>query len=271
MPNQAPVTAPYPLKGESQSPFSAVVICRNAASTIGDCVAALRKVCDEVLVVDSQSTDGTVEICEKLGAKVVQQAWHGFAKTKNIGNSMARHDWILSIDADEVLSEELIAVLQKLKPEAGKVYALDRITSFCGQWIRHSGWYPDWKPRLFDRKHVEWQGDFVHETLNLPADYQKVRLEGKLFHYSFKDSDDHLRRIEKYARLTAMEQFAKGKKVSFLKRWLSPPTRFVRSFILKAGFLDGRAGWAISLRNVWMVRLRYKLLDELWRESDSNT
>jgi glycosyltransferase involved in cell wall biosynthesis len=246
--------------------FTAVIICRNAALTIGDCVAALRQVCDEVLVLDSQSTDGTIAICEKLGATVVQQTWLGYAQTKNLGNSMARHDWILSIDADEVLSDQLIAQLKKLRPEPGKVYALDRITSYCGQWVRHCGWYPDWKVRLFHRKHVEWQGDFVHETLRIPADYQELRLEGKLLHYSYKDSDDHLRRIEKYALLAAQEQFAAGKKVTFVKRWLAPMARFIRTFVVKKGFLDGRVGWHLSVRNFYMVRLRYRILDKLWAE-----
>jgi glycosyltransferase involved in cell wall biosynthesis len=260
---QAP---PHP---KSEIPSSAIVITHNVADTIGDCVSALRRVCEEVLVLDTHSTDGTIEICEKLGATVIQQEWHGFAKTKNIGNQLAKHDWILSIDADEVLSDELIAQLQNLWPEPGRVYALDRITSYCGQWIRHSGWYPDWKVRLFHREQVEWQGDFVHETLRIPADFQEIRLQGKLYHYSYKDSDDHLRRIEKYARLAAEEQFAKGKKANFVKRYLSPPARFFKTYFLKMGFLDGRAGWVISWRNAKMVRLRYRLLDDLWRNKNT--
>ncbi len=254
-------------QSEIRNPKSAIVISHNAADTIGPCVEALRKVCEEVLVLDTNSTDGTIEICEKLGAKVVQVEWFGFSKTKNIGNKMAAHDWILSIDSDEVLSDELIASLRNLEPQPGHVYALDRLTSYCGQWIRHSGWYPDWKVRLFHRKHVEWQGDFVHETLSIPADFQEVRLSGKLFHYSYKDSDDHLRRIEKYARLAAEEQFAKGKKANFVKRWLSPPARFFKTYFLKLGLLDGRAGWVISWRNAKMVRLRYRILDGLWKQS----
>ncbi len=262
MPNHSSSLIPHPC-------FSSVIITKNAADTIGKCVAALLNVCDEVLVLDSQSTDGTIEICERLGVKVVQQEWFGYAKTKNIGNAMARHDWILSIDSDEVLSEELVASLRKLRPEPGKVYALDRITEYEGKWVRHSGWYPEWKERLFDRRQVEWQGDFVHETLRIPADFQIVRLSGKLYHYSFKDVEDHLRRLEKYARLGAEEQFAAGKKVTFVKRWFAPAARFVRGFILKRGFLDGRTGWAICRREAMMVRLRYRILEDLWRKSDS--
>jgi glycosyltransferase involved in cell wall biosynthesis len=262
MPNQSPIT-------NHQSLFSAVIISHNEARTIGQCVEALRKVCDEVLVLDSQSTDGTIEICEKLGARVVQQQWLGYSKTKNLGNQMARHDWILSIDSDEILSDELIETLRQLKPEQGKVYALDRVTEFEGKWVWHSGWYPEWKPRLFDRRQVEWQGDFVHETLRMPADTKVVRLKGKLFHYSYKDTDDHLRRLEKYARLGAEGQFAAGKKVTFVKRYLAPAARFVRGFFLKKGFLDGRIGLEICRREAAMVRRRYEILNELWRAKDA--
>ena len=113
---------------------------------------------------------------------------------------------------------------------------------------------------------MRWQGDFVHETLRIPVDYQEVKLKGKLFHYSFKDAADHLRRLEKYARLGAAEQFAAGKKVTFVKRWFAPAARFVRGFFIKRGFLDGRVGWLICKREAAMVRLRYRILEELWKE-----
>ncbi len=250
---------------EGLRPISAVIITHNVAGTIRPCLEALLKVCGEILVLDSFSDDGTVEICKEMGVRLEPQEWLGYSKTKNLGNEMARYDWILSIDADEVLSEELIAVLNQLIPEAGRVYALDRLTNFCGTWIKHCGWYPDWKVRLFNRKQVSWQGDFVHETLLIPADFQEVKLKGKLFHYSYKDSEDHLRRIEKYARLAAQEQYSKGKKATFAKRWLSPVARFFKTYFLKMGFLDGKAGWLISTRSAYMVRLRYRILQSLWK------
>ncbi len=252
-------------QGSGASLLSAVLITHNAAHTLEACLAAIRQVCDEIVVIDSFSTDGTVEICKEMGVALVSQEFLGFAQTKNIGNSMARHNWILSIDADEVLSDELIASLKKLNPRDGEVYALDRITNYCGKWIRHSGWYPDWKLRLFNRQQVCWQGDFVHETLSIPPGFQEVRLVGKLFHYSYRDSGDHLRRMEKYARLSAMEQFQKGKKASFVKLWLSPFARFFRTYFLKKGFLDGREGWIISLRNARMLRQRYSILQKMNR------
>lgn len=243
--------------------FSVVIVTFNVADTIAACLRPLLEVADEVLVLDSFSTDGTVEICQKAGAKLIPQDWLGFSQTKNLGNSLAKNDWILSIDADEVLSDELVFSLKNLTPQPGTVYALDRLTNFCGKWIRHSGWYPDWKVRLFDRRQVRWQGDFVHETLSVPPDFQEVKLIGKLLHYSYKDSDDHLRRIEKYARLAAEEMHRQGKRVSFVRRLLSPLSRFIRTYFLKLGFLDGTAGWTIAVRNARLVRRRFEILREL--------
>ncbi len=246
--------------------ISAVIITHNVVDTIEPCLRALKEVCDEIIVLDSFSTDGTVEVCEKLGVKLIPQEWLGYSQTKNLGNSLAKNDWILSIDSDEVLSEELIISLKNIEPKNGRVYALDRLTNYCGKWIYHCGWYPEWKVRLFNRNDVEWQGDFVHEILGIPTDFQEVRLKGKLFHYSYKDSEDHLQRIKKYARLSAQERFSKGKKANFVKLWLSPVSRLFRTYILKKGILDGKAGWVISWRSAYMVRLRYRILKELWQE-----
>ncbi len=245
-------------------PISAVIITCNEAATIARCLEPLRQVADEILVLDSFSTDGTIEICQRLGAKIISQPWLGYAQTKNLGNARCLHDWVLSIDADEVLSDELVASLQRLQPENGIIYALDRLTNFCGQWIYHSGWYPEWKPRLFNRKEVAWQGDFVHETLRYPPDFQVVKLKGKLFHYSYKDDEDHLHRTEKYARLGAEDLFARGKKEHFFKKIFGPAARFFTAFILKSGFLDGRAGWKIAWRGAYLVRLRSRILKGLF-------
>ena len=250
-------------------PVSAVIICRNAARTIGQCLEALTQVAEEIIVVDSHSDDGTQEICRHYGARLINQNFLGYSATKNLGNELARNDWILSIDADEVLSAELIASLRHLSLEAGTVYALDRLTDFCGKWIYHCGWYPEWKVRLFHRKEVYWKDELVHETLHIPEHCRVVRLSGKLLHYSFADEKDHFARMEKYARLSAEELFKKGKRPGFLKRFIAPAARFVRTYLLKLGFLDGRAGWIISRRNAWMVWKRYQLLEQMWQNARS--
>ena len=248
-------------------PVTAVIICHNAARTIGRCLETLAKVAEEVIVLDSDSDDGTKEICLEYGVKLVNQPFLGYSATKNLGNEMARHDWILSIDADEVLSDELIASLRNVSLSPGTVYALDRLTEFCGRWIYHCGWYPEWKGRLFNRKEVFWKDELVHETLHIPEHTKVVRLRGKLLHYSFADEQDHLKRMEKYARLGAEELFRKGRRTPLWKKYLSPPARFIRTYFLKLGLLDGKAGWIISKRNAWMVWKRYQLLDEMWEGS----
>lgn len=250
----------------SKHPFSAVLITLNAADTIGQCLAALVQVTDDIVVLDSFSEDGTVEICESYGARVIPQKWLGYAETKNVGNEKAKHDWILSVDSDEVLSDELIASLKNWSPKEKSVFLLDRINNYEGKWVRHSGWYPDWKPRLFNRGEIKWQGDYVHETLKIPDDFHSIKLNGRFYHYSYKDEDDHLRRIEKYARLSAEERFAAGKKANFVKLWLSPPARFFATFILNRGFLDGQIGWKIAKKDMYLVRLKYRLLRDMWRK-----
>lgn len=247
-------------------PVTAVVITLNEASNIEACLRPLLACCAEVLVADSGSTDGTPEQAEQLGARVLRTEWRGYAQTKNKANEAARHDWILSIDADEVLSGELEKHLRSLPLQEKTVYALDRFTNYCGTWVRHSGWYPDWKVRLFDRRAVRWEGDFVHETLSIPADFSEVRLSGKLFHYSYRSSEDHWNRIERYARLSAEKLFDKGKRPNVFKQLFSPPARFLRTFFLKKGFLDGRVGWRLSLRNAYMVRKKYQILKDLYRQ-----
>jgi glycosyltransferase involved in cell wall biosynthesis len=253
----------------SRISFTAVIITCNVDQSIGPCLAALKKVASQIIVLDSFSTDNTVRICEDAGVQLLNQEWFGYSATKNLGNKMASNDWILSIDADEVLSDELIASLNNLEPKRGEVYMLDRLTSFNGKWIYHSGWYPDWKPRLFHRDEVQWQGDYVHETLKIPPGFRRVKLKGKLFHFSYRDANDHFSRIEKYARLSAMELFAQGHRSTLFNKWVSPNWRFVRTYFFKLGFLDGKNGFLISLRNVKMIKRRYHILDALWREKES--
>lgn len=240
--------------------FSAVIIARDEADNIEACLAPLLRVADEVLVLDSGSLDGTPELCRKLGARVVEQNWQGYAETKNQANALAKHNWILSVDADEVVSEELLLTLRQLEPEQGTVYALDRQTNYCGTWVHHSGWYPDWKLRFFDRRQCRWEGAFVHETLFIPPDATIKRLKGKLYHYSYKNSADHWKRIEHYAELSARRMLADGKRPSLLKRLLSPVARFFRTLILKKGLLDGALGWKLSWRNAYLAYRKQQLL-----------
>ncbi len=243
--------------------LTAVVIAKNEAHQIERCLRALQQVANEIVLVDSGSTDNTAVLARLLGANVVEYNWQGYAQNKNYGNALAQSDWIISVDADEVLSEELIQSIQQLQMSDNEVYALDRMNNYCGTWVKHSGWYPDWKPRIFNRKQVQWQGDFVHETLAIPSRCKVIKLKGKLWHYSYNSREDHLRKINHYTTLSAKALFQKGKKSSFLHIWIYPLVRFFKTFFLKLGFLDGKTGWYISQYNTYMIHLKYKKLKQL--------
>lgn len=246
--------------------ISAVVIALNEAENLPLTLPPLLRVAQEVLVVDTGSTDQTAVIARSLGARVIETHWLGYSATKNWANEQAQHDWILSIDADEVLSPELEASILQWSPQAETVFSLDRLNYYCGQAIQHSGWYPDWKVRLFDRRSVHWEGNYVHEDLRIPSTHQTAKLPGKLHHYSYQTSEDHWERIERYAHLSAQKLLAKGKTNVGFKRLFSPPARFFRTLILKRSFLDGKAGWTIAVRNAYMVRRKYQILAELLKK-----
>ncbi|MGE3802686.1 MAG: glycosyltransferase family 2 protein [Candidatus Kapaibacterium sp.] len=248
--------------------LSVVLITLNEEVNLRRTLPPLTQVSENIVVVDAMSSDATLEVCREHGAEVTQRPWEGYSKAKNFGASLAKHDWILSIDADEVLSDELIATLRELHPTLGKAYALDRITNYAGKWIKHSGWYPDWKVRLYHRDRAEWVGDFVHEELRLLPNTEVVRLPGKLYHYSYTSSEDHLNRIERYANLSAKKMKASGRKWKRSQALLSPFARFLRTYFLKLGVLDGSEGWKISRRNSYMVRLKYQRLRKLWEEEE---
>jgi len=246
--------------------ISAVVIALNEAENLPLTLPPLLRVAQEVLVVNTGSTDQTAAIARSLGARVIETPWRGYSATKNWANEQAQHNWILSIDADEVLSPELEASIRQWGPQDNTVFSLDRLNYYCGKPIHHSGWYPDWKVRLFDRRIVQWEGDFVHEELQIPESYQRIKLTGKLHHYSYQTSADHWERIERYAHLSAQKLLARGKTNITFKRLFSPPARFLRTLLLKRSFLDGKAGWTIAVRNAYMVRRKYQILAELMKK-----
>ncbi|MEL7533490.1 MAG: glycosyltransferase [Bacteroidota bacterium] len=244
--------------------ISAVIITLNEAQNIARCLNSLEGVADEIIVVDSGSTDETAEICAQLGANVVTRAWEGYAKTKNYGNSLARFPFILSLDADEALSEELRHSILAVKSNLLGAYRFSRLTYYCGQPIKHGGWYPDEKIRLFPKDAARWEGDFVHENLALSEGQKITKLAGDLLHYSFHEPVDHQKRLVRYARLAADKMYAQGKPPAIFKQWFGPFWRWFKMYILKSGWLDGKAGWQIakgSARAMWLrqiyLRKRY--------------
>ncbi len=222
--------------------ISAIILTYNEQDHIARCIKSLMDVADQVLVVDSNSTDNTVAICNQLGVTVLSTVWEGYSKTKNHGNQQAKYDMILSIDADEELTKELIASIVAQKTigfNANEVYKFHRLNNYCGQWIRHAGWYPDTKVRIFNRQNTHWEGD-VHEHLVHITPVQEKLLSGDILHYSIKDKADHIARIKKYNLLAR-------KYPNRLVAFLSAVSTFVKLYIVKRGFLDGKLGYQLCI------------------------
>ena len=239
--------------------LSAVIITLNEERNIGRCLESLVDVADEVVVVDACSTDGTHAICERYGVRFDSHAWEGYIASKNYANTLASNDLILSIDADEALAPELAASIRQLKAQevTGKAFSMNRRMNYCGQWIRHGGWYPDTKIRIFDRRMVQWTGKKVHETLALPEGTRIEHLQGDLLHYSFYTREEHRRQMEQFATLSAQEMAEAGKCPGRLTAWVHTGWRFLRDYVFKAGFLDGSKGFDICRDNAYGVWYKY--------------
>jgi (heptosyl)LPS beta-1,4-glucosyltransferase len=248
--------------------ISAVIITHNEAQNIERCIRALHSLTDDIVVVDALSEDKTPEICKKQNVRFYQQEWAGYSAQKNYANSLARHPYILSIDADEVVSDALRESIKEaaLKGLSG-VYSFNRLTNYCGRWIRHSGWYPDVKTRLFPKNATRWEGEFVHETLVFTGAQKETHLRGDLLHYSYQSTRQHRMRADKYSELTAHKMFAAGKKAGWLKPWLSGMVRFIDMYFFKAGFLDGISGYKIAAISAASNVYKYQRLRKLWQKT----
>ena len=238
------------------------IITKNAAPRLAECLSAVA-FADAIVVIDGGSTDGTVEIAEAHRARVLQQPdWPGFGPQKNRALDALDTDWILSVDADEIVSPELGAAIRAaIAAPAADVYAVDRLSSFCGHWIHHSGWYPDWIPRLFKRGAARFSDDLVHERLVFDALAQ--RLTGKLMHYSYEDFETVLRKLDAYSTAGAQQRHMAGKGGSFGKALGRGAWAFIRTYVLRRGFLDGRAGFMIAVFNAETVYYRFLKLAKL--------
>jgi len=237
------------------TPISAVIITFNEAGRVAGAIASL-SCCDEVLVVDSGSTDRTCDIARECGARVIVRPWEGYARQKNFAATAAAHDWILSIDADERLSIELaneIAAWKQRPPQAAAA-SMPRRVFYFGRWISHSGWYPDRKIRLYNRNAGTWVGDFVHETLEVKGSV--VTLSGDLLHFPYRTWEDQIRRADRYTRLAADQAKRSGRRGNPFRLILGPPLSFLHTFIVRGGFLDGWRGAAIAWAGARYVLLR---------------
>jgi glycosyltransferase involved in cell wall biosynthesis len=220
--------------------LSLVVITRDAGAQLADCLAS-SAFAAETIVVDSGSRDDTVEIARRFGARVIVQPWLGFGLQKNFAVAQAAHDWVLCLDADERVSPELArSIRDELAAPHHSCYAMARRNRFLGRWLAHGEGYPDWNLRLFDRRHARWTEDDVHE--HVVGDSASGRLAGDLLHASAESLDAYIAKQNRYTSLQAEAMHARGERFSFVRLLLSPLARFVRFYLLRAGFLDGTAG-----------------------------
>lgn len=247
--------------------LSFCLITFNEESNLPRCLKSCADLADEIVVLDSGSTDATEQIARQFGARWEHQDWLGYVGQKNRVLSLARHGWVFSLDADEELSTELREEVRALKanppPADVSGYEMPRCVWYEGRWIRHGDWYPDRLVRLFRRDRARFAGGKVHERLEITGPVRRLRSE--LYHYSFKDAADHWARCQQYARLWAETQFEQGRTAGPWAPWVHAALRWLRGYVLRAGFLDGSQGWRIAGFCAREVALKYRLLREMNR------
>jgi glycosyltransferase involved in cell wall biosynthesis len=244
------------------------IITLNEEKNLARCLSSIQPVADEILIIDSYSTDGTRDIARSFNANWSQIAWPGYVEQKNNVLMLASHEWVFSIDADEALSPQLLKEIEFLKKrgitDEINGFSMPRCVFYEGAWIRHGDWYPDRLTRLFRRGPARFSGGRVHERLELCG--KIASLNGEIEHYSFSDAQDHRNRCQKYARLWAEDKFESGRQATWFAPYLRSAFRWFRGYILRGGFLDGRRGRQIAGFSAYEVYLKYKLLRILTAE-----
>lgn len=251
--------------------LSVVIITFNEERNIERCLHSVKAVADEIVVADSFSTDRTKEICLRHGATFFENKWMGYAAQKNFAHQKSSNDLILSIDADEALSGELADSILKIKrDDPFHLYKFNRLTNYCGQWIRHGDWYPDRKLRIYDRRKASWEGS-IHEQLMYPPSEKIILLQGDCFHYSYYSISDHVRQVEKFTTLAATQAFEKRKRCNWFLVLFAPFFKFFKGYFFKMGFLDGYFGFVISRISAHATFLKYIKLRELTKKSGESS
>ncbi len=248
--------------------LSLVVISFNEEKNIERCISSCNGVVDEVIIFDSYSSDKTIDICYKLGAKVIQHKFDGYITQKNRAVQSAKNDWILSLDADESLSEKLKEDILNIKDnlKEGYAYQFNRRNYYCGKSIKHSGWYPDSRIRLFNRKEAKWDGSTPHELVHIESHVKKEVLTSDILHQAYDSIDEHKKKSKQYALMAALELSHKSKAYLINKLIFSPSFRFLKHYLLRLGFLDGWRGLTISRIIFSEVYLKYKTALKLNRK-----
>lgn len=248
--------------------ISVVIITFNEDERLEAALKSVADLADEVVIVDSFSTDNTLKIAKKYTSHIFQRKWTNFSDQKNFANSRTSYLWIFSLDADEMISPELreeILQIKETEPDCSG-FSMPRQSFYLGKWIRHSGWYPNRKVRLFRKDRASWEGEYIHEKLAVEGKIEK--LKGFLHHFTYRNITDHLNRINQYSELGAQKLYAQKKKCRWYHLVFLPFFRFAKSFFWKLGFFDGFAGLVISVLGGYTVFVRYAKLREIWKKGE---
>lgn len=244
--------------------ISAVIITKNEAHIIGKTLQAMQQLTNDIIIVDSGSTDDTVAICKKMNTVVIETSWDGYGANKNKGIAAAQNNWILNTDADEIPDEELIQSLLALQEEnENTLFEIKFKNFFCGKQIRFGEWGFDKHIRLFSRNKVKWNNAAVHEELMIPDGAVTKTVAGSILHYTTNSMEEYQSKTIGYAKLNAQKYFALGKKASVVKQYLSPVFSFLQNYIFRFGFLDGKEGFTIAKTTARYTFLKYKYLIKL--------
>jgi glycosyltransferase involved in cell wall biosynthesis len=244
--------------------LTVAIITYNEENNIGRCISSVLPIADEVLVVDSFSTDKTEEIAKSMGARFIAHPFAGHIEQKNHALALSTYDYVLSLDADEALSPQLLEEIRKVKQNFQQDgYRFNRLTNYNGHWVRHSGWYPDTKLRLVKKNSALWGGDNPHDILEMKNNGKVGFLKGDLLHYSYESIAAHVTQTDKFTTIAARAAFKQGKRSSVFKIVTRPMFKFLRDYFFKRGFLDGRYGFIICSINSLYALLKYAKLHEL--------
>jgi len=248
--------------------ISAVIITFNEEEHLDKCLSSLLDISDEIIVVDSYSTDSTKDICKRYNVILIEQEFLGYKEQKNFALTQAKYNYILSLDGDEALSESLKnSILEVKKKWVKDGYYCNRINNYCGQWIKNSDWYPDRKLRLFKKDSGQWGGLNPHDRFELYHGKTSGQLKGDLLHWIYSSYQEHNQKNERFSSIAAEAYFRAGIKSSIIKILWRPSWAFFKAYFLRLGFLDGFNGWIICLKTCNLTYLKYLKLRELWKES----
>jgi len=247
--------------------LSVVIVCKNGAKVIGETIKSFSGLTDDILIYDNGSTDDTKEMVNQSNARLIEGSWEGFGKTKNKANALAKHDWILSLDADESIDEQLKENLLQLNlADESKVYEF-KFKNFLGdKWLRYGEWGNDKHIRLFNKKKISWNDADVHESLLLPTEVKVISIPGNVLHKTAPDITAYEKKMENYAALNAEKYFKQQKRSGSFKMFFSAVFSFIKNYFFKLGFLDGATGYHCARINARYTFLKYKGLNELWRK-----